>query len=194
MTQSVSKENKLVARHVAEAFGGKPQVREYLHDSEPLIIDIMWCEDRPVKGVIAYSTIGLSDYPMRGAAGEFPTRLELAGSCAGAAAFFPNILATAAFSIMRTGTLHQPGTVMPNFVRQYSPSSPLPHLYLTAPFLWEGKLTTLDCGTKKVSWLLAVPIAESEYLFRKEHGDKALEQLLEKNNVDIFDLNRPPAV
>jgi hypothetical protein len=126
---------------------------------------------------------------MRGATGEFPIRLELAGACLTGAQFFPNILASAAFSIMRTGDIHYPGTVMPNYVRQYYPSSKLPHLYLTAPFLWKD-LNTLDCGTKKVSWLLAMPIAEPEYSYLTEHGDVALERLFEQHEIDIFDLNR----
>jgi len=192
--RTISPENKMVVQYVTMAFGGTPHVDEYGHNTEDLTVGILYCHNRPTEGVTSYSTIRLSDYPMMGVKGEFQTRLELAGVCATTTGFFPNVLASAAFSIMRTGDIYYPGTVMPNFIRQYSPSSVLPHLYLTAPFLWQDDLKTLNCGTKKVSWLLAMPIAESEYLYLKEHGDEALEHLFEQEEIDIFDLNRLPVV
>lgn len=95
---------------------------------------------------------------------------------------------------MQSDAVYKPGTVMPNRVRQYYPSSKLPHLYLTAPFLWERELKMLDCGTKKVSWLLAMPISESEYSYLKEHGDHVFERLLEKQQTDFSNLERPSVV
>ena len=190
----ISPENKIIARYVAAAFGGTPRVDGYADLSEQLTVGILYCRDRPREGVTSYSTIKLSDHPMKWGAGEFPVRLELTGVCANTAAFFPNILASAAFYIIRSGAVYHPGTVMPNFVCQFYASSKLPHLYLTAPFLWENELKMLDCGTKKVSWLLAMPISESEYSYLKEHGDQALECLLEKQHIDVSNLERPSVV
>ncbi len=184
----------MIARYVAAAFGGTPRVAEYADRSEQLTVGILHCRNRPREGVTAYSTIGLSDHPMKWGTGEFPTRLELAGVCANTAEFFPNVLASAAFCIMRSDAVYHPGTVMPNYVRQSYASSKLPHLYLTAPFLWESELSMLDCGTKKVSWLLAMPISELEYSYLKEHGDQALERLLEKQHIDVSNLERPSVV
>ena len=82
---------------------------------------------------------------------------------------------------------------MPGYVADFLPSTTVPHLYFSAPFLWESSLKTLDCGTKKVSWLLAVPISDAEYEYLIEHGDSALEDLLEKQRIDIFDLTRSSA-
>lgn len=108
--------------------------------------------------------------------------------------FFPNVLASAAFCIMRSEAVYHPGTVLPNHVRQFYEASKLPHLYLTAPFLWEKELAMLDCGTKKVSWLLAMPISDAEYLYLQEHGDHAFEQALEKQHVDASDLDRASVI
>ena len=191
---SVSVENKTVAKHVLKAFGGTPQVRAYHHHTESLSVDILRCDDRPCGGVTAYSTIGLSDHPMLQDGKEFPTRLEIAGACATAYEFFANILASAAFSIIRTQKLYHPGSVMPGYVREYYSSTTVPHLFFTAPFLWEDALKTLGCGTKKVSWLLIVPISDAEREYVKEHGDDALEDLFEKHQIDIFDLSRPSVV
>jgi antitoxin YqcF len=55
-------------------------------------------------------------------------------------------------------------------------------------------LKTLDCKTKKVSWLLAMPISEAEYCYLKEHGEEALESLLEERHADFADPDRSSIV
>jgi len=190
---SVSVENKTLAKHALKAFGGTPQVQAYHHDTEKLSVDLLRCEDRPCKGVTSYSTIGLSDHPMLKDGREFPTRLEIAGACASVDQFFANILASAAFCIIRTQQLYHPGSVMLGYVREYYPSTTVPHLYFTAPFLWEDAPKTMDCGTKKVCWLLVVPISDAEYEYLRQQGDEALEDLFEKHQIDVFNLARPSA-
>jgi hypothetical protein len=190
----ISPENKLVARYVAAAFGGSPRVDEYLNASETLAVGILYSRDRPGQGVTAYSTIKLSDHPMPWGEGEYPTRLELAGLCMNTADFFPNVLASASFRIMQSEAVYYPGTVLTDIEYPRGVSPKLPHLYLTAPFPWEHELKTLDCGSKKVSWLLAMPISESEYSYVKEHGDQALEDLLEERRADFANPDRPSVV
>jgi antitoxin YqcF len=186
----ISPENKFIARHVAALFGGTPRVDEYVNDSKTQSVAILSCRDRPMTGVSSYSTIKLSDYPMKWGDGEFPTRLELAGVCMTVAESFPNVLASAAFTIMQSDAVYHPGTVIPDLNRKYFSSSGLPHIYLTVPFVFGNSLQTLDCQTKKVSWLLAMPISDAEYRYLSEHGRKALELLLEDQQIDVADPNR----
>lgn len=186
----ISSENKKVARYAAAAFGGSARVEEYKNDSDTLSVGILSCRDRPVEGVVSYSTIKLSDHSMQWKDGEFSTRIELAGTCLSTAEFFPNVLASAAFTIMQNVAVYHPGTVIPNIVAQHYLESKLPHLYLTEPFIWQRDLKALDCGTKTVSWLLAMPISEAEHLYLREHGEHALESLLEKEKTDFSDLDR----
>lgn len=188
-----SPENRQIASWVAAAFGGTPRYVTYTQNPELLGVDIISARDRPGSGVSSFSTIGLSEHPMVGPEGEFPTRLELAGGCENAVEFFPDLLAAAAFHVMRTAGVYYPGAVIMNCVQAFTESSALPHLFLAAPFLWE-QLTTLDLTTRRISWLLVVPIAESEYLYKKEHGDVAFKNLLERRGVDVFDLYRQPVV
>lgn len=190
----ISAENKKIARHVASVFGGAPHVDEYANASETLTVGILSCRDRPVEGVTSYSTTKLSDHPMPWGAEEFPVRLELAGGCVNTVTSFPNLLASAAFHMMQSYAVYHPGTVIRDLVRQSRVSSTLPHLYLTAPFLWGDALNLLDCGTKKVTWLLAMPISEAERAYLEAHGEKAFEHILEERKVDIFDPDRPSAV
>ena len=65
------------------------------------------------------------------------------------------------------------------------------HILFTPPYLWEDDLQTIDVGDKTVAWLLAVPIAHTEYLLAQERGVNVLERRLEKHSVNIFDLDRP---
>jgi antitoxin YqcF len=189
----ISSENKQIARHVASVFGGTARVDEYTNSSDTLAVGILSTEDRPVDGVTSYSTIKLSDHPMARGSNELPVRLELAGGCESSATAFANLMASAAFRIIQTDMVYRPGTAIPDLVLQSGVSSTLPHLYLTAPFLWGDALNELDCGTKKVTWLLAMPISETEYRYLQEHGDDAFESILEAAHVDVFDPDRPPA-
>jgi hypothetical protein len=183
-------ENKKLARHVLGAFGGKPVVTEYYSDDRQFALDILECSDCPHPGTTSYSTLGLSDHPMRQDGKEFPVRVELVAACDSNVEWFPNVISTAAFYIMRSGWLCSPGKVLQNALHMYDPSHALRHLYFTAPSLWQGQLETVQLETKKVAWLLAVPIAEPEYEFLQKYGDERFEDLLEGCEVDIFNIKR----
>jgi hypothetical protein len=190
----ISPENRRIARQLAAVFGGTPHVGEYRNTTDTLSVDIFSCRDRPVGGVTSYSTIRLSDHPMPWGEGEFPARLELAGACVSTVTSFPNLLASAAFHIVQSHAVYHPGAVIPDLARQTQGSSTLPHVYLTAPFLWGDALNMLDCGTKSVAWLLAMPISESEYAFLQAHGDRAFERALQEQNTDFCNPDRAPVV
>lgn len=187
--KNVSPENKAMARHVANIVGGSPHVHIYDHDTIDLSIAILSSEDRPVSGVTTYGTLGMSDYPMLLEGREYPTRLELIGACSSEDREFANVVAAAGFCLMRTNRLLGPGSVLREYVAEYFPNSSVPHLYFTAPFLWPT-LETTQFGPKTVSWLLAMPIADAEASFLELHGDQALETLFEKQQIDLYDLNR----
>jgi hypothetical protein len=53
-----------VAKTAVNAFGGTPRVTRFWHDDHVSSVDMLSCEDGPQKGVTAYSTIGLSDWPL----------------------------------------------------------------------------------------------------------------------------------
>ena len=187
--QTVSAENKRLARYVVGVFGGTPHATEFAHDTEELTIGILHCADQPCEGVTSYSTIRLSDYPMRRKGKEFPTRIEIVGACATDDNEFANVIASTAFCIMRTQKFLHPGACMENYVREYFEDTTVPHLYFTAPFLWDN-LETQQCDTKQVAWLMAVPISDAEKRYLDAKGDDALETLFEKKQIDVYDLWR----
>jgi antitoxin YqcF len=194
---AASDDNKKLAKHAAAAFGGTPKVVNFIHDTDKkLSIPILSAADSPDKGITAYSTIGLSDSPMPGpdGQGEYPARLELCAAAATAADLFPNVISSAAFHIIKSKELFAPGDALSGYVAEYYPDTTVPHLYLTAPFLFDKLAKALKLPTKTVAWLLAVPITDEELEFLQENGDEALEDKLEEKEVDIFDLGRESAV
>jgi hypothetical protein len=191
----VSEENKAIARHARDAVGGNVKVFKYVHDALPLDIGIVSSIGQPREGITSYATVGLSDVPMlKDNAEEFPIRIELCGMCYSEHDRFANVLAGAAFYIMRHRRLCCPGYVLPNADHLPEISVTLRHLYFTAPFEWQGKLQTLEFPTKRVAWLMAIPISDSELKFREVEGDKAFESLLESRDAQIADPSRPSNV
>lgn len=190
---TITPDNKALAKYVAAAFKNAPSVREYLHDDLPLKVDLLSAIDVEDTKLIAYSTIGLSDTSLKWGDGEFPTRIELCALADSSSLLLPNVIASAAFNIMRTGFVCRPGSVMQGYVAEYYPNSSLRHLYFTSPFLWEEQLKALTLPTKKVSWLLCFPISDAENDFLSENGEDEFESLLESTGIDIYDLDRPSA-
>ena len=190
----VTEDNKALALLAVSAFGGTLSVVEYRDVKEILAVDILTCVNTPMVGINQYSTIGLSDYPMYQDTREFPVRLEVVGVCKSTVEWFPNLLASTAFYVMREGWLCCPGAVLQNAIDEYAAGGAMRHLYFTAPFLWADKLASVQLTTKKVAWLLAVPISEAEYRYCKKYGDRRLEDLLETKEVNFFDIERESSV
>lgn len=186
----ITPRHQAIARHVAAVFGGDPRVADYADTAQLRSVGILSAADRPGPGVTSYSTIRLSDHALFEGGREFPARVELAGACDSTAAAFPNLLASAAFHMMQRAALYRPGTVIPDIARSAGVSSSLPHLYFTAPFLWGTALDEFDAGGSVVTWLYAMPIAEEELKYLREHGDRALEARFERHRIDVFDPNR----
>jgi antitoxin YqcF len=183
--------DEILAR-IADAFGGDVETANVSVGSHPTVI--VRRLDSPVKGVTSYSTFGLYEHPMIGPAGEFPVRIELVGACENDVESFPKILASAATCIRETPGVFYPGAIILNRIREFEPLASTQHFLLTTPFLWRERLGSLDLGTRKVSWLLAVPISESEYQYRRRQGEGSLEKLFEEIRLDIFTLTRSPVV
>ena len=187
---TVTKENKIIAKTALNAFGGTPRVNKYWDDKNISNIDILVATDRPGDGITSYSTIGLSDYSIGYSVDEKPLRVEIVGSSATIFEYFPNILSTCAFNIINTNLSIFHGEIFKGIIKMYYPDNEMEHVLFTSPFLWEEQLKTLDINEKKVAWLLAVPISSKELLFAEKEGTEALEDLFEKNEIDIFDIKR----
>lgn len=186
---SISKENKIIAKSALRALGGKGSVYKYWDEGNISSVDILSAVDRPFDGIKSYSTIGLSDHSIELIVDEIPLRVEFVGAGAACYEEFPNILATCAFNVINSRFSISYGEVFEDVINMYYPNIEMKHVLFVSPFLWED-LKTLEFSNKKVTWLSAVPISNNEYLFVKEKGTDLLEELFEREQIDIFDLER----
>jgi len=131
--------------------------------------------------------------PFRGGSRR-PSGVEIVGACDRPETWFPNLIATAAFCVLNSGWTCEPGAVFPGVVAAHRPDTTVPHPMFVEPFLWKEQLTPREIGDRTVAWLLAVPISPSERDFAQRHSADALEERFERAEVDIFDLDRQPAV
>jgi hypothetical protein len=184
-----SSDTKLVARHAINTFGAPPSVWRFTCEREAFSLDIGGCADRPVAGVLSYTTIGLSDYDVL-TSPEPPLRVELAAACASDWPLFPNILAAAAMLLVRQQKIVQAGDVIRDVVAEFYPRANVAHLYLTHPFLWGQRLQSLRGEAKNITWLLAVPVTSGELLCLETQGNEGLEQLYHQRRTDMYSLGR----
>ncbi len=184
-----SSDTKLVARHAIATFNSPPSVWQFACEREGLSIDIGGCANRPTEGVTSYSTIGLCEHGVA-LTSDAATRLELVAVCAADRTLFPNILAAAALGLIRQKRSVQPGDAIRDLITEFYPRATVSHLYLTRPFLWGDRLDVLECETKKVGWLLAVPVNGGELSFLAKQGDDGLERLFRERRIDMYNLGR----
>ena len=171
-------------------WGARPNIFRHGDETEIHSIFVAHCIDTPVQGVIAIGTVGLSDHDLD----MGPVRVELVGAFPASFQQAPNIAATCGFNAFKDGWSTRPDAVHVNVVRMYRPSTTVPHVLLTDPFLWPDGPQTLDLDEFKIAWLMMVPISESELRFTEETSVAALTALFEQRQIDIFDLERDPVV
>lgn len=187
---SVTNENKIIAQTALNVFGGKPKVFKYWDHEHRNSVDILSCTDRPCEGVTSYSTIGLSEHSIGYKAAGLPLCIEIVGACASDIENYPNVLADCALRIITFNIKCHPGSIIKNAIDLSNIKSEMKHILLTTPFVWEKSPETIDFPDKKVTWLNAVPISQTELEYSEDEGTEALEELFEKHQIDIFNLSR----
>lgn len=191
-----SDENRELARFIAQTLGGTPSVREYFDDERVATINIMTCEDAPQAGVRSYSTLALSDSPLVDEDDEpLAFGVEIVAACESEAEEFVNALSTCAFNIIKDRMPVHPGAVFERVFDLYDGlSSTLSHAFFVDPVLWDEDFASKEMKTKTVAFLQLIPISDAELAFLHEKGPDALEDEFEKQQIDIFDINRPSVV
>jgi len=190
----VSESNKAVARKVAEAFGSFPKITNYLDVDEQNSVDIAAVVDSPQEGITSYSTVSLSDWPLYVGGRVHETRIEMAGGAPSEVELFQNAISTAALCVIKQKWECYPGAIFRDVLAMYHLSTTLKHAMFAEPFIWEGLEESLQLSDRLVSWLMMVPIADSEYEFAIDRGSDALSQLFEDHQIDVWDLQRKPVV
>ena len=189
-----SKDNKTIAQTVGGVFGGDWKVHDYFDDDRKTHVDVLSSANRPQKGVNSFSTLGLSDHPIYKDGRRLKdVRVELLGACGSAFKEFANVVASSAFDMIKDKRFIAPGVIFPGVVKQYRPRSPMKNVMFIPPFLWPD-LKTLKLPTKTVAWLLIVPVSDAEMKYAVKQGPAKLEELFEKHQIDVYDIDRPSVV
>jgi len=106
-----------------------------------------------------------------------------------------NLVATAAFYVVKDRWLAAPGVVFPDLVAEYYPTGNVRHLMWAEPFDFEGLSTfSVDDLDYPIHALQGVPITDREYDLLLRDGYFALETALEAAGVEHFDFSRESAV
>ncbi|MCY7898144.1 type II toxin-antitoxin system antitoxin YqcF [Bacillus spizizenii] len=190
----VTQENKVIARTVLGAFGGKPKVTKYWDDNENSNIDILSVSDQPQEGITSYATLGLSDHSINYEVNGTPLRIEIVAAMESASDIYANVLSTCAFNIINSNFTCAPGVIFKNVISMYDQETDMRHVMFVSPFLWEEDLELLEFSNKSVTWLMAIPISEGELQVTEKHGPDYLQDLLESKQIDIYDIKRESVV
>lgn len=187
---TISNDRKTVALATLNAFAKEPKIFQYWDDANVNSVDILISENSPFEGINSYSTLGLCEHDVGLSYNDIPLRIEFVGACYKRYENFANISATCAFNIINSNLSCQFGTVFENVISLYYPEFEMKHALFLSPFLWDYKLENLDLSDSKLAWLMIVPISDNEYDYMQEHGLDKLEELLDKGQIDAFDLER----
>lgn len=174
------------------AVANKPKIHIYDDDKKLISIPIMSAQDQPRAGLTTFATIGLSasDNVLRGAT---LASVEFIGVCFSEFEEFPNAIAAAAFSLIRSGWGCAPGIILPGALKIHGCTG-MTDLYFLPPIFWGDSFDAISLEDRLVAWLMAVPITSSEREFAVKNGPLELEKLLEAGKVDIANLERKSVV
>jgi hypothetical protein len=190
----VSEANKIVAQKVAEAFGRYPKLTTMWDADNRSSVYVAAVVDSPEMGLTSYSTVNLSDWPLYVDGHLYETRIEMMGTAPSELELFESAVSTAAFCVIKQKWECYPGAIFPDILAMYHLSTTMKHVLFTEPFPDTPLEKSLQLPDRLVTWLMMVPIADSEYEFAKARGWEALGQILEDRDIDVWDLERKPVV
>lgn len=156
-------------------------------------IDVLRFHDRPALGQIAHATIGLSDAALLNGDRTFAARVELLMVGRDNEPEIGTVIGSAALMIANQKRMIYPGAIIVDALSLYIENTTTPHIYLTAPFLWNGPDNAIDklrVRDYDVYWLLGIPATDKEYELLMAEGDDVLEDLYASASIDISDVRR----
>lgn len=194
MKKATAAQRTIAKRLLSVAPSPSVSFTDYWDEEKEKSIVIFKSPDTPSVGVSTYSTVGLCEFDLFVDEKKIDIGIEIISACANSASQLENIISTAAFCIINSKWTCAPGIIFPDIISMYQASETLSDLYFCPPFLWDERLGGIIIEEKKVAWLLAVPISKAETNLASRLGPKALEDLFEENNIDIFDINRKSVI
>jgi hypothetical protein len=152
---------RAVSDVLRSALGGDAHVRAYYDQHDRFVVAVLEAAHTPSPSLATYATASLHAVPNEMDGQDIRVELLMVAQEGEDAA--ANVVATAAFCVIKDGWLAAPGVVFPNAVREYFPETTVPHLMWTEPFDFADLSTiTVDGMDATVHVLQAVPLTEAE--------------------------------
>ena len=187
-----SKITALVAETAMDLFGGEQRVHSYSTIDKSLSIDITYCKDAPQEGFVSCSTIGLYDVDCGWTLKEKRLRAEIMATSDDVDGPIGNILSIVAFAVMDTRKCY-PGMVLEDIIADYVSDSDMRHVMLTTNLLWD-EIEDIKLDDIHITWLMVLPISQSEYEYAQKHDCKQLEEIFFEKDIDVTNLHRESVV
>ena len=188
-------EDRQIERALAHAITGPNTHHTSTDSTRKFKVFILGSPHRPTQGLVSLGTMGLWRTPLLSHNNSRPHRLEFFGIFAANKDGCLDILASAAFRVMRTHEQIDTGTVFVDYVHTWYPKATVSHLYFAEPgSLHPMQLDEIRMGNLSVRFLEVIPITPSEHIFLLKHGPSELEGALLGSAADLSDLKRNPAV
>lgn len=186
MSHSIDQHLECHLGPIAQGWGG--------YDGMPSGIQVCLFAERPIPGTVTYATLGLSRHILGMPRGrEVRQELLLSVSWSWAHDDLAKLLASVADGILRKHHALLRGQVVP-LGHPVASGSPCNGLYVSLPVVFPGAMATFaDTQPPTVfAWLIPIYAEESDLVDCL--GWNGFEDRLERTDLDLFDLKRPPVV
>ncbi|MUO79384.1 hypothetical protein GOZ78_17480 [Agrobacterium vitis] len=159
-------------------------------ETTPHGLKVVSFKNQPTDQITTYSTLGMSEFALA-LPGDRSIRQELVMSVHenSSAGDIANILLNCADYILERKRAVLRGEVI-NFRRPLVPGGTVTAAYATNPTPFEREFSELSCFEPPVLFVLLIPITERESDLIRQEGWSCYEDLLEKQDPDIWDLKR----
>lgn len=181
-------DKKIIAKYTLEFIGGTPKVERFYNVDESKAIDILSSDFGELKGVSTCATIGVSNVNIGLSAKGKTLRVELIAAGAVEDEILGNILSSIAFDIFNSKTCVY-GMIIPNIISTYIRDIDMKHIVLMSPVFW-SKYCSYEDENTIVTWLMVVPISDSEKSYIEDKGIDFFDKLLGEQDTDVLDYYR----
>lgn len=165
-------------------------------DGKKMPYQILAFRPEVLENTSAFTTLGLSRYPLSLGPGRGHVRLELmllSNIDVEIERYIPPVLQQIADECLGTGSAALRGQVFGPRGR-IVPKTEMELLYVTAPVYFPDEFAVHDSSETRsiIVWLVPIYSAEAEYV--TENGWPAFERILEEADADLIDWQRSPIV
>jgi antitoxin YqcF len=184
MKHTPTESNKEWANLMRSKTGGEISIKSYYDQSETTSIDIF---SSLTSGGKVCATIGLMD------TGHEPP-IEIIMDSTFEDILLENIISTAAFYVMKDKWKIRFGTTFETLVAEYHPNLHVKHLLFIPQYQWGPELSKVKLKMGNIYPVLAIGITDSELQFIKTNSLEQLENIWERDNIDVLNWQRDQSI